>query len=85
MAHADGRTVGRHHWQVYFGDYGTKGPPFPGAHASMNHGGYVVQNPFYASWDMGGARRLNGKPFTADEISDSKEQVTLRIPIQSHH
>jgi len=34
--------------------------------------GYVVQNPAYASWDMGGDHRLNGGPFTANKISNSK-------------
>jgi hypothetical protein len=38
----------------------------------MNHAGYVVQNPAYASWDMGGDHRLNGGPFTANKISNSK-------------
>jgi hypothetical protein len=33
---------------------------------------YGVQNPVYALWDMSGERRLNGEPFNANEIYNSK-------------
>lgn len=38
----------------------------------MNHAGYVIQYSVYALWDMGGDHRLNGEPFTANGISNSK-------------